>query len=187
MPLRPGAVLPKDMTVRDHALWCREQNTAEPEDISTAIAAHTASNDNTTAAELAAAITAHTNSTDNTTQAELDAAFAAHAVAVDPHPVYTTAAEVASAITTHEGASNPHPTYLTQAEGDAIYVPLNGNVGFFGTSPTTRPNVTYNVTIAVSHAQGTVAFGFESSDQFVSAMGALKDIQHVLTRFGLWE
>lgn len=60
-------------------------------------------------------------------------------------------------------------------------------IGFFGTTPATRPDVTYNATITASFIGGTNGFGFDSSAAFISAIGAIKDIQHVLTRFGLWE
>lgn len=60
-------------------------------------------------------------------------------------------------------------------------------IGFFGTTPVTRPDVTYNATITASYIQGTNGFGFDSSAAFLSIVGAVKDIQHVLTRFGLWE
>lgn len=62
----------------------------------------------------------------------------------------------------------------------------DGTLGFFGTTPTTAPAVTYNATITASFIGGTNGFGFDSSDAAISVIGALKDVQHVLTRFGLW-
>lgn len=97
-------------------------------ELTSALAAHTASNDNTTQTELDAAFTAHTAASNPhpvyTTDAEVASAIAVHAGQADPHPTYTTAAELAAGISAHEGAANPHPTYLTQAEGDAAYQPL---------------------------------------------------------------
>jgi hypothetical protein len=115
--------------------------------LTSTLAVHTASNDNTTQAEMDAAFVAHLAAGNPhpvyTTDAEVATAIAAHVALSDPHPTYTTAAElaaaiaahtssadnatdaeVAAAITAHEGAGNPHPTYLTQAEGDAAYEPL---------------------------------------------------------------
>jgi hypothetical protein len=60
-------------------------------------------------------------------------------------------------------------------------------LGFFGTTPATRAAVTYNATITASWIQGTNGFGFDSTSAITSVIGAIKDIQHVLTRLGLWE
>jgi len=80
---------------------------------------------------------------------------------------------------------------VTYNSPDGAQIGVNSceKIGFFGTTPTTRPDVTYNATITVTAvpAAGTIAFGFGTSAEFISAMGAIKDIQHVLTRFGLWE
>lgn len=59
-------------------------------------------------------------------------------------------------------------------------------IGFFGTTPATRPDVTFNATITATFAAGTLGFGFSSSAEAASVIGAIKDIQHVLTRLGLW-
>lgn len=63
----------------------------------------------------------------------------------------------------------------------------DGTVGFFGTTPAARPSVTYNATITATFAAGTLGFGFSSSAEAASVIGAIKDIQHVLTTLGLWE
>jgi hypothetical protein len=60
-------------------------------------------------------------------------------------------------------------------------------IGFFGTTPAARPSVTYNATITATFAAGTLGFGFSSSAEAASVIGAIKDIQHVLTTLGLWE
>jgi hypothetical protein len=60
-------------------------------------------------------------------------------------------------------------------------------IGFFGTTPAVRPAVSYNATITVSWATQTSGFHFATSDGVISLIGAVKDIQHVLTTFGLWE
>jgi hypothetical protein len=62
-----------------------------------------------------------------------------------------------------------------------------GTVGFFGTTPAVRPSVTFNATITATFAAGTLGFGFSSSAEAASVIGAIKDIQHVLTTLGLWE
>lgn len=61
-------------------------------------------------------------------------------------------------------------------------------LGFFSTTPAAQPAVTYNATITatwVTLSAGT-GFGFLLSNEIVSVIGAIKDIQHVLTTFGLW-
>jgi hypothetical protein len=60
-------------------------------------------------------------------------------------------------------------------------------IGFFGTTPVVRPAVTFNATITATFAAGTLGFGFSSSAEAASVIGAIKDIQHVLTTLGLWE
>lgn len=72
---------------------------------------------------------------------------------------------------------------------DGINIGKNSSalVGFFGTTPAARAAVTYNATITASFIGGTNGFGFDSSAAAISVIGALKDIQHVLTRLGLWE
>jgi hypothetical protein len=72
-------------------------------------------------------------------------------------------------------------------DGAQIGVSASEKIGFFGTTPALRPAVTYNATITVTWVTISSGFGFSSSDQAVSVIGALRDIQHVLTTFGLWE
>lgn len=62
----------------------------------------------------------------------------------------------------------------------------NTKLGFFATTAAAQPAVTYNATITVTWVTISSGFGFSSSDQAVSVIGAIKDIQHVLTTFGLW-
>ena len=102
MSLQPGPILPKNMDSRQHARWCREQTTADPSDVDAAIAVHTASADNTTAAALVAAIATHTASTDNVTAAELVTAIANHTASADN----ATDAEVATAVAAEASARN---------------------------------------------------------------------------------
>lgn len=61
-----------------------------------------------------------------------------------------------------------------------------GTVGFFGTTPATKASVTFYATITATFAAGTLGFGFSSSAEAASVIGAIKDIQYVLTRLGLW-
>jgi hypothetical protein len=72
-----------------HDLW---QRTGAGEDLV---------GDAVTLTQLTSALAVHTGSNDNTTQAELDSAFTAHLAASNPHPTYTTDAEVATAIAAH--------------------------------------------------------------------------------------
>lgn len=72
---------------------------------------------------------------------------------------------------------------------DGINIGKNSSalVGFYGTTPAARPAVTFNATITATFAAGTLGFGFSSSAEAASVIGAIKDIQHVLTTLGLWE
>lgn len=63
----------------------------------------------------------------------------------------------------------------------------NTKLGFYGTTVASRPAVTYNATITAAMVTISSGFGFVTSDQVVSVIGAIKDIQHVLTTLGLWE
>jgi len=125
--LKPGPIPPKDMDVRQYAKWCLEQDTTEANDVTAALAVHTASVDNTTQAELVAAFAAHTASTDNTTAAELasaivdeaiarDAAIAAHTASSDN----TTAAELAAAL--ESGTYTPTLTNSLNLDTSTAYL-----------------------------------------------------------------
>jgi hypothetical protein len=72
-------------------------------------------------------------------------------------------------------------------DGAQIGVSSSEKIGFFGTTPALRPAVTYNATITATWLTCSSGFAFSTSDQIVSVIGAIKDIQQVLTTFGLWE
>jgi hypothetical protein len=72
-------------------------------------------------------------------------------------------------------------------DGDTLGASASEKISFYGTTPAVRPAVTYNATITAAFVTISSGFGFTSSDQVVSVIGAIKDIQHVLTTLGLWE
>jgi hypothetical protein len=76
---------------------------------------------------------------------------------------------------------------INDVDGATFGSASSKKISFYGTTPATRPAVTYNATITVTWVTISSGFGFSSSDQAVSVIGALKDIQHVLTTLGLWE
>jgi hypothetical protein len=61
-------------------------------------------------------------------------------------------------------------------------------VAFWAATPVARPAVTFNATITASWvtlSAGT-GFGIGTSNEIISLIGAVKDMQHVLTSLGLW-
>lgn len=63
-------------------------------------------------------------------------------------------------------------------------------LGFYGTTPVVRPAVANNATITatwVTISDGAQGFGFQTSDQIISVIAVIKQMQHVLTTLGLWE
>jgi hypothetical protein len=63
-------------------------------------------------------------------------------------------------------------------------------VGFFGTTAALRPDVANAATITatwVTISDGAQGFGFQTSDQIISVIAVIKQMQHVLTTLGLWE
>lgn len=91
-----------------------------------------------------------------------------------------------------------HGVYTSKADLDegtitglTVFGTATGStVGFFGTTPAARPNVTNNATITatwVTISDGAQGFGFSTSDQIISVIAVIKQMQHVLTTLGLWE
>ena len=63
-------------------------------------------------------------------------------------------------------------------------------LGFFNTTPAARPDVANSATITatwVTISDGAQGFGFSTSDQIISVIAVIKQMQHVLTTLGLWE
>lgn len=91
-----------------------------------------------------------------------------------------------------------HGVYTSKADLDegtitglsSFATATGSTVGFFGTTPAARPNVANNATITatwVTISDGAQGFGFQTSDQIISVIAVIKQMQHVLTTLGLWE
>lgn len=91
-----------------------------------------------------------------------------------------------------------HGVYTSKADLDegtitglTVLATASGStVGFYGTTPAARPSVANNATITatwVTISDGAQGFGFQTSDQIISVIAVIKQMQHVLTTLGLWE
>lgn len=63
----------------------------------------------------------------------------------------------------------------------------SGTLGFFGTTPAARPADAAQTTITATWQAISAGFGFQTSDQVVSIIAAVKAIQSALTVLGLWK
>ena len=63
-------------------------------------------------------------------------------------------------------------------------------ISFYGATPAARVAAATQATITatwVTISDGAQGFGFSTSDQIISVIAAIKQIQHVLTTLGLWK
>lgn len=79
-----------------------------------------------------------------------------------------------------------HQIGVNHEDGMNIGGDSTEKLAFWGATPAARQSVTYNATITATWVTISSGFGFQSSDQVISVIGAIKDIQHVLTTLGLW-
>lgn len=82
--------------------------------------------------------------------------------------------------------------YIGVSDDDGMVFGASGSdkIGFYGTTPQYRPSVANNATITatwVTISDGAQGFGFSTSDQIISVIAVIKQMQHVLTTLGLWE
>lgn len=63
-------------------------------------------------------------------------------------------------------------------------------ISFYGVTTVVQPSGAAQATITatwVTISDGAQGFGFSSSDQIISVIAAIKQIQHVLKTLGLWK
>ncbi len=76
---------------------------------------------------------------------------------------------------------------MSVQEFDQITVPVDGKVGFFGVTPAAQLAAATQATITATWVSISSGFGFQTSDQAISMIAVVKEIQHVLTTLGLWK
>lgn len=75
----------------------------------------------------------------------------------------------------------------TVAEFDQITTGAGSKVGFYGVTPTTQPADATQATITATWVSISSGFGFQTSDQAISMIAAVKQLQHVMKTLGLWK
>ena len=66
---------------------------------------------------------------------------------------------------------------------------LTDKIGFYGVTPVAQPTAATQTTLTATWVTlcATAGFGFRTSDQIISVIAAIKQIQTVMTTLGLWK
>lgn len=75
--------------------------------------------------------------------------------------------------------ANPDGTHLGQSTTDKI--------SFYGVTTVVQPSGATQTTITATWVTVSSGFGFSSSDQIISVIAAIQQIQTVLKTLGLWK
>lgn len=70
---------------------------------------------------------------------------------------------------------------------DGLATTVGSKVGFFGATPVVQPVGATQTTIVATMVAISSGFGFTTSDQVVSVIAAIQQIQTVMKTLGLWK
>lgn len=73
------------------------------------------------------------------------------------------------------------------AEFDQITTTTGSKLGFYGVTPTAQLSGATQTTITATWVAISSGFGFLTSDQVVSVIAAIQQIQYALKTLGLWK
>lgn len=76
---------------------------------------------------------------------------------------------------------------MSVMELDQLTTSSGSKVGFFGVTPVVQPVGATQATIVATMVAISSGFGFTTSDQVVSVIAAIQQIQTVLKTLGIWK
>lgn len=72
-------------------------------------------------------------------------------------------------------------------DGVTLGQSTSDKISFFNVTPVAQPAAAAQATITATWVTISSGFGFSSSDQVISVIAAIKEIQNVLKTLGLWK
>lgn len=71
--------------------------------------------------------------------------------------------------------------------GDVLGPATTSKIGFYGTTPVARLTGATQATLTATWVTISSGFGFSSSDQIISVITAIQQLQNLATTLGLWK